>query len=65
VILVTVAFFPKAHWLTEAKLPRMFFGACHLSTQMSPAELAERVRHGLKTLEEESPRWMHPKNGEV
>lgn len=61
-ILVAVAFFPKAHWLTESKLPKEFFGACHLSTHMSPHELAERVRHGLKTLEEESPQWLHPGN---
>ena len=59
-ILVVVAFYPKAHWLAEGKLPRRFFGACHLSTHMSPEELAKRVRQGLKTLEEESPPWMHP-----
>jgi membrane protein required for colicin V production len=59
-ILVTVAFLPQAHWLVVARLPRLFFGACHLSTRMSPAELAERVREGLMTLEQESPRWLHP-----
>jgi len=59
-ILVAVAFFPQAHWLTQAQLPRFFFGACHLSTHMSPAELAERVREGLNMLEQQSPRWMHP-----
>jgi len=59
-ILVAVAFFPQAHWLVEAKLPKMFFGACHLTTHMSPAELAERVREGLKTLEQESPQWLRP-----
>jgi membrane protein required for colicin V production len=59
-ILVVVAFYPKAHWLAESKLPRRFFGACQLSTHMSPEELAKRVRQGLKTLEEESPPWMHP-----
>jgi membrane protein required for colicin V production len=64
-ILVTLAFFPRAHWLERAKLPPLFFGACHLSTHMSPAELAARVRLGLKTLEEESPRWLHPGHGEV
>jgi len=64
-ILVTLAFFPKAHWLAEGKLPKLFFGACHLSTHMSPTELAERVRKGLKTLEEESPRWLHPGDGPV
>jgi membrane protein required for colicin V production len=59
-ILVAVAFFPTAHWLTKGKLPKQFFGACHLSTHVSPRYLAERVREGLRTLEEESPEWMHP-----
>lgn len=62
-ILVTVAFFPHAHWLTEAKLPKRFFGACHLSTHMSPAELALRVRVSLKELEQKSPWWLHPESG--
>jgi membrane protein required for colicin V production len=61
-ILVTVAFFPSARWLTQASLPRLFFGACRLSTEMSPAELAERVRTGLRMLERESPEWLHPGN---
>jgi membrane protein required for colicin V production len=50
-ILVAVAFFPQSHWLAEARLPRQFFGACHLSTHMSPQELAQRVREGLRTLD--------------
>jgi membrane protein required for colicin V production len=58
-ILVTVAFFPGQHWLTEAKLPKFFFGACHLSTRVSPSELGDRVREGLRMLEQESPEWMH------
>jgi membrane protein required for colicin V production len=62
-ILVTVAFFPKAHWLTQARLPRMFFGACHLSTHVTPSELADRVRDGLKELERQSPSWLHPGHG--
>ena len=63
VILAALAFFPKAHWLSEGTLPKYFFGACHMSTRMDPAELAKRVRHGLKELEEESPVWLHPGNG--
>lgn len=63
VILVTVAFFPRAQWLAESRLPRRFFGALHVTTQMTPAELAERVRHGLRLLEQESPSWMHPNQG--
>lgn len=59
-ILVIVAFFPQVHWVAEARLPRMFFAACHMSANVTPAELGERVRKGLRTWQEESPRWMHP-----
>ena len=62
-ILATVAFYPQAHWLVEARLPRHFFAACHLSTHMSPNQLADRVRAGLKTLESEAPTWLHPQGG--
>lgn len=63
VILVTVAFYPQAHWLLESRLPRHFFAACHLSTRLSPEQLAQRVRSGLKTLEGETPEWLHPHDG--
>jgi len=62
-ILVTVAFFPDEHWLAEARLPQMFFGACHVSTHMTPGELADRVHKGMRTLEHESARWMHSHSG--
>lgn len=60
-ILALAAFFPNTQWLENARLPKLYFGACHLSTHMSPADLAHRVRDGLKTLGHESPEWLHPK----
>jgi membrane protein required for colicin V production len=62
-ILAIVTFFPPAQVLAEARLPRMFFGACHLSARMSPHEMEQRVREGLRTLEEKTPEWMHPRDG--
>jgi len=59
-ILVTVAFFPDTEWLTQARLPKYFFSACHLSANISPSGLSELVRHDLNRLERESPAWMHP-----
>ncbi len=59
-ILVTVAFYPQTHWLTDARLPRHFFAALNLSADMSRGELADRLRSGLRHLEEQSPEWMHP-----
>jgi membrane protein required for colicin V production len=64
-ILVTVAFYPQAHWLVESKLPRHFFAACHLSTHMSPEQLAQRVRAGLWSIEGEAPAWLHPGAGKT
>jgi len=62
-ILVTVAFFPQTEWLAQASLPKLFFRALHVSTEVSPGGLKGRVLDGLKTLEHESPKWMHEKNG--
>jgi membrane protein required for colicin V production len=58
-ILVTVAFFPKAAWLAEARLPKYFFGALHVSTHVTPERLAARIKEELRTLESESPSWTH------
>ena len=59
-ILAIVAFFPDVHWIADAQIPRMFFGACHVSSQVTPSELGERIRSGLHSWEVDSPRWMHP-----
>jgi len=63
-ILVTIAFFPQEQWLAESRLAHYFFGACHLSTNVTPDGLAQRVRSELNRMEQVSPAWMHPgKNG--
>ena len=58
-ILVTVAFFPQTLWLTEARLPRYFFGALHVSIRVTPTRLSDRVRKELQTLETESQKLIH------
>jgi membrane protein required for colicin V production len=63
IVLVTVAFFPGAQWLTDARFPQYFFGACHLSMDMSPKQLSDQVQESLKKLKRESPAWMHPGHG--
>ena len=62
-ILVAVAFFPQSQLLSQSRLAKQFYGACHLTSQMTPEELAEKVRYGLRLLEQESPPWMHPGSG--
>lgn len=57
-ILVVVAFFPQEQWLAESNLPRMFFGALHIGTHVTPSDLSARVRSGLRAVEEESQRLL-------
>ena len=60
-ILVAVAFFPQqAHWLADAQLPRQFFAAAHIGSNITPSELGDRIRSGLNEWERRSPRWLHP-----
>ena len=59
-ILVVLAFFPKSTWLAEAELPKYFYGACHMTTHLSPGELADRVRHGIDEMQKRAPEWLHP-----
>ncbi|MGA8086863.1 MAG: CvpA family protein [Terracidiphilus sp.] len=58
-LLVTVAFFPETVWLTEARLPRYFFGALQISVHVTPSRLGDRVRKELQTLESESQQLIH------
>jgi membrane protein required for colicin V production len=58
-ILVTVAFFPQTQWLTEARLPRYFFGALHVSVHITPPRLSDRVRKELQELEAKSAEWVN------
>lgn len=59
-ILVVVAFFPQTRWIANAQLPRQFFGAAHMGSNITPAQLGDRIREGLRQWEQESPKWLHP-----
>jgi membrane protein required for colicin V production len=57
-VVLTLAFFPGATILTDARIPPMFFEACHLSMDMSPRQLSDQMEDGLKRLKQETPEWI-------
>jgi membrane protein required for colicin V production len=57
-IIVSMAFFPKAQWISQSRLPPMFFSVCDQVMDMSPGDLAKRVRSGMANVEAEAPDWM-------
>jgi hypothetical protein len=64
-VLVGVAFFPNAAWLKDSRLPRQFFGALHMSMNVTPGELADRVREGFHKMELGSHSLAHPGNDDL
>jgi membrane protein required for colicin V production len=58
-VVLTLAFFPGATFLTDARIPPMFFEACHVSMDMSPHQLSDKLEEGMKRLKQESPGWIH------
>jgi membrane protein required for colicin V production len=62
-LLGIVAFFPKTDWMAGSRLPPLFFGACHLSTHVTPSDLGDKITEGLRTLELETKSLLQQKNG--
>ncbi len=60
-VVTLAAFFPDSRWLGDAQLARYFLGSAHLTTHITPSELKHRILEGLKVLEKDSPKWLHPK----
>jgi membrane protein required for colicin V production len=58
-VVLTLAFFPGATLLTDARIPPIFFEACHVSMDMSPHQLSDKLEEGMKRLKQESPGWIH------
>lgn len=59
-IIVSMAFFPKSKWMANASLPAMFFSVCDQVMDVSPSDLAKRVRDGMTGVEAQTPDWMKP-----
>lgn len=57
-IIVSMAFFPKSQWMLESRLSPMFFSACDQVMDVSPGDLAKRVRDGIAEFEAQTPNWM-------
>lgn len=62
-LIAAIAFFPRAPWLQNSRLARQFFVPTHMTLHMSAEELAQKVRNGLRLLEQESQTLMHTGNG--
>lgn len=59
-IVVLAAFYPSTNWLDGSRLTRYFLGSAHISVNVTPDELKQRIVDGLNLLEQHSPQWLRP-----
>jgi membrane protein required for colicin V production len=63
-IMAIAAFLPHATWLDRSKFAPYFLSAAHEATAVTPAQLGERIREGVKAIRDAQPDWLKP-NGAV
>ncbi len=59
-VMVVAAFWPQAVWLRRSRLAPGFLVMAREATVVAPADLAGRIRSGVRDLRKEQPDWLKP-----
>jgi membrane protein required for colicin V production len=59
-VMALAAFFPQSGWLDHSRLAPYFLSAAHTTTAVTPTELGERIREGVKIIRDAQPDWLKP-----
>lgn len=59
-VMAMAAFLPEKGWLNGSRLAPRFFAMAHTSAAVTPTELGEKIRDGLRLIQEAQPEWLHP-----
>jgi membrane protein required for colicin V production len=59
-VIALAAFLPRNGWLDHSELAPYFLSAAHTSTAVTPTELGERIRDGVKIIRDAQPEWLRP-----
>lgn len=59
-VMALAAFLPHLSWLDQSRLAHYFLNAAHQTAAVTPTELAQRIRAGVKTIQEAQPDWLRP-----
>ncbi|HYK34590.1 CvpA family protein [Alloacidobacterium sp.] len=59
-IMAIAAFLPRATWMEKSRLAPYFLSAAHGASVMTPVELGERIREGVKAIRDAQPDWLKP-----
>jgi len=62
-VIAIAAFFPHRGWLERSQLAPYFLTAAHTSAAVTPTQLGERIRDGIKIIRDAQPDWLKPHAG--
>lgn len=60
-VMAVAAFLPHLKWLEESRTASYFLSMAHHFAVITPAELADRIRAGIKVIEQAQPDWLRHK----
>jgi membrane protein required for colicin V production len=63
-IMAIAAFLPHSTWLEQSRIAPYFLSAAHEVSAVTPAQLGERIREGVKMIRDAQPEWLKP-NAEI
>jgi membrane protein required for colicin V production len=59
-VMALAAFYPQSGWLDHSRLAPYFLSAAHTTTAVTPLQLGERIRDGVKIIRDAQPDWLKP-----
>ena len=59
-VMAIAAFLPHATWLERSRIAPYFLSVAHEVSVVTPAELGERIREGVKVIRDAQPDWLKP-----
>lgn len=59
-VMAIAAFLPHATWLERSRLAPYFLSAAHEASIVTPADLSQRIREGVKLIRDAQPDWLKP-----
>ncbi len=59
-VMAVAAFLPHATWMENSRLAPYFLSAAHEAAIVTPMDLSQRIRDGVKLIRDAQPDWLKP-----
>jgi membrane protein required for colicin V production len=59
-VMALAAFLPRTGWLDRSQFAPYFLSAAHTTALVTPVELGERIRDGVRIIRDAQPDWLKP-----